>query len=132
MGRQRSERVTHLAQHAILRGADRFLLQLLEGSGRSKSRRELHTPGGRVTAKHVGYPIAGHTVEQVPGSFQKRQVSFAGPVLLYAAAPRDKQTGIFSARSMQELVRECGLPDARLTGDENELPIALERVPQRL
>ncbi len=132
IGRQRSERITHLAQHAILRGADRFLLQLLERSGGSKSRRELHTPRGRVSAKHVGHSITGHTVEQATGSFQKRQVSFAGPVLLYAAAPRNKQTGIFSARSMQELVRECCLPDARLAGDENDLPVALERLTQRL
>src|SRR5262245_37791084 len=80
-GRQGSERITHLAQHALFGCANRLALQLLPGSAR-KSRRELQAPGRRVCPQRRDDALPARTCEERAERVKERQIGFARSVLL--------------------------------------------------
>src|SRR5262249_12295282 len=83
-----------------------------------------------MASHHGGKSFAAGTIEQRAHRVEKWQISFARSVLLDAAPARDQQTGISRARPAQEFVRKRGLPNTRLTGDENQAAGAVDRLLQ--
>ena len=126
VGRPRGHEVHGLPQHALAGDPDGLLLEGLEDFRGGRGGRELQAPGRGVGPQELERPLAGRHRPREKGAQQVEdgQVGFARAVVLDAATARDRHPRI-QASPAQELVRERGLADPRLAGDEDEVATAL-------
>ena len=84
----RLDRLGHLAQHPLARGAADLLPQLGPIGGREQ-RGQLEEPRRRVLAQHVNDALAARRAPQSRQGVEHRQVRFPGAVLFQTLSARD-------------------------------------------
>ena len=122
LGGQRLERLGHLAEHPLPRGAEDLSLETI-AVGRRNQRRHLGEPGWRSasstvmtlspSARRPSRPRASSTA----CSSHPRREDRAEPA-------RRRHAPTF--QPLDEQVNECGLAHARLAGDEHDLSLAFK------
>ncbi len=104
------EQVAHLAQHALLGGADGLAAQGLLGVQRDRHGRQVQAPGGRIAPQQRCGGIASPAQQQRAQRVQEGQVGLALPVLLHAATAHQGQAGLPQAGPPQDSPARALLP----------------------
>ena len=123
----------HLPEHALRGGTQRFPLQgfplfPVQQAG------ELKEPGGRLPRERVEHGGAVGTATQLAEGFEHGIERLLAPEPFHALAPGDPNRGLPGGGLPLKFLRQGRLADARLAGDEDDLPLAgqgvSETVPQ--
>ena len=118
-------------QHALGRRRHHGGLEALRLAFREEPG-DLDVPAGSDALEQSNERLALWRTEETLECFQHRHVGLALSVLLDALSLQDVDVGARPRERAEEFFAECGLADARLTGDEGKLPFAPLGLPETL